>query len=103
MKTKMQLIIGLIIIVFGSCQKGNSNDYQSIGKITGPDIRMCACCGGWYIQIDGVTYEFDSLPNNTNIDLQKGVFPIMVKLDWQLSNGIACPDKRIIIQRIAKE
>ena len=103
MKTKTLLIIGLIIIGFVCCRKVNNNDYQSIGKITGPDIRMCACCGGWYIQIDGVTYEFDSIPMNSNIDLQKDTFPILVKLDWQLSNQIACPDKRIIIKRITKE
>jgi len=28
---------------------------------------------------------------------------LVVKLDWQLSNIIECPNKRISIQRIAKE
>ena len=103
MKTKILLAICLIILCFVCCQKGINNDYQSNGIITGPDIRMCACCGGWYIQIDGSTYEFDSLPGNSNIDLQKDSFPILVKLDWQLSNQIACPDKRITVIRIIKE
>lgn len=103
MKTKFLLSICLIITCFVCCQKANTNDYQSNGIITGPDIRMCPCCGGWYIQIDSLTYEFDSIPSNSNIDLQKDSFPILVKLDWQLSNQIACPDKRIIIKRIMKE
>jgi hypothetical protein len=66
---------------------------------------MCPspCCGGWFIKIDSLTYEFDSLPGNSNIDLAKETFPLAVKLDWQLSNTIECPNKRITIQRIAIE
>ena len=103
MKTKFLLAICLMMICFVCCQKENNNGFQSNVIITGPDIRMCACCGGWYIQIDSLTYEFDSMPRNSNIDLQQDSFPIAVKLDWQLSNQIACPDKRIIIKRIKKE
>lgn len=99
-----KLLIGVFLIIgFVGCQKQNSNDFQSTGKITGADVRMCACCGGWYIQIDNVTYEFDSMPVGSNIDLQKETFPIMVKLDWQLSTQVACPDKKIDILRIVKE
>jgi len=36
------------------------------------------------------------------IDLQKDTFPILVKLDWELSGKAACPDKRITILRISK-
>lgn len=103
MKSKITLLIGIIIGGFFGCSHEIIKDYQSNGKITGPDIRMCACCGGWYIQIDNLTYEFDSLPVNSNIDLQKETFPVLVKLDWQLSDKGACPDKRITIQRIVKE
>jgi hypothetical protein len=97
------ILVGCIFIL-GSiigCRKGN-NDYKSNGKIMGPDTRDCACCGGWYIEIDSSTYEFDSIPNNSNIDLQKDSYPIFVKLDWKLSDGIACPYKRITIQRITR-
>ena len=55
------------------------------------------------IQIDNVTYEFDTLPAGSTIDLQKETFPIMVKLDWQLSTKSACPDKKIDILRIVKQ
>ena len=103
MKTKFLPVSCFIIICFVCCQKANNNDYQSNGIITEPDIRMCPCCGGWYIQIDGSTYEFDSLPSKSNMNLQKDSFPILVKLDWQLSNQIACPDKRITVIRIIKE
>ena len=66
---------------------------------------MCPspCCSGWFIKIDSLMYEFDTLPTNSNINLEKETFPLMVKLDWQLLNIIECPNTRITIQKIAKE
>lgn len=92
----------LLLLGLSYCHKEDNNGYKSHGKITGPDIRLCACCGGWYIDIDSTTYEFDSLPDKT-INLQKDTFPIYVKLDWKLSDKIACPNRRITIQKIIKE
>ena len=106
---KYNILFGLGIIIFGviNCQKqkDNTDNYRSIGTITGQDVRMCPspCCSGWFIKIDSLTYEFDTLPTNSNINLEKETFPLMVKLDWQLSNIIECPNKRITIQKIAKE
>ena len=106
-----KILLGFCLITFGFlfCQKQKENtdnySYKSIGTITGPDIRLCPspCCGGWFIKIDSLTYEFDSLPDNSNIKLEKETFPLVVKLDWQLSSTIECPNKRITIQKIAKE
>lgn len=98
MKIANVLII-VLLMGFVCCQKGNRDDYQSIGEITGPDIGMCICCGGWHIIIDSVTYNFDSIPANSSIDLQKVTFPLFIKLDWQLSVPNHCP-KWITIQRI---
>jgi hypothetical protein len=108
-KMNYKTLLGLCLIIFGFLfcqkQKENTDNYKSIGAITGQDIRMCPspCCSGWFINIDSLTYEFDSLPNNSNIKLEKETFPLVVKLDWQLSNTIECPNKRITIQKIAKE
>jgi hypothetical protein len=94
----------IVLVIFG-CHKEKNSDYQSTGTITGPDYRMCPspCCSGWFIIIESLTYEFDSLPASSNISLDKEAFPLNVKLDWQLLNTIDCPNKRITIQRIAKE
>jgi hypothetical protein len=103
MKSKTIFGISALLIVLICCHKANYTAYSSNGIITGPDIRMCACCGGWYIQIDSTTYEFTALPDNSGINLDKETFPVYVKLDWQLSNLTGCPDKKITIQRIKKE
>ena len=76
---------------------------SSVGIITGPDLRMCACCGGWYIRIDGISYEFDSLPSDSKINLQNEKFPVTVKIDWQLSDLTACPDKKMVIQKVTMQ
>ena len=100
---KIISVVGILIFGLICCHKEDNKSYASQGKITGPDVRMCACCGGWYIEIDNLTYEFDSIPAGSGINLQKDSFPILVKLDWQLSDKIGCPLKKITIQRIRKE
>lgn len=69
--------------VFSSCRVSQSDVFQSNGKIAGPDYRMCACCGGYYIVIDTTTYDFDSLPQNANFSLKNATYPIYVKLNWK--------------------
>ena len=100
MKIKPLVLIIIIMAVFAFCHKDN---YMSEGIIIGPDLRDCACCGGWYIKIDTTTYEFESLPANSKIDLQNEQFPIIVSLNWQLSQRAACPSKFIDILAIRKE
>jgi len=104
---KYKTLLCVCFIVFGliTCREDKSYEYMSAGTITGPDLRMCPspCCSGWYIVIDDTTYEFDTLPAASNINLDKETFPLKVKLDWQILNTINCPNARISIQRIAKE
>jgi hypothetical protein len=102
MRIKPGTAILLIVFLLTLCKREPDN-YESKGTIIGPDLRDCACCGGWYIKIDTTEYEFDSLPNETDIDLLKDTFPIKVKLDWELSDRMPCPYKWVIITRIIKE
>jgi hypothetical protein len=98
LKRKILLLV-VFMITLTFCGK---DIYLSQGTIIGPDLRMCACCGGWYILIDTTTYEFESLPLNSKIDLQSETFPLNVKLDWEISDRVACPNKYITILRIEK-
>ena len=102
MGIKSVAVILLFTLELALCRKETDN-FKSRGIITGPDLRDCACCGGWYITIDTTDYEFDSLPVNSNIDLGKETFPVYVKLDWQLSDRPPCSYKRVVISRIMKE
>ena len=97
-RTKVLLSVFLVITLL--CCKTDDIKYQSEGLILGPDLRMCACCGGWLITIETITYRFDSLPRKSNIDLQKATFPMKVLLNWSFSNNSACSENPIEIQEI---
>lgn len=97
---KLLIILSLTIGVISSCEKEES--YQSSGVITGPDMRFCACCGGYFIEIDDSTYNFDDLPSSSDIDLIEDTFPIEVNLNW--TNDRICGDIQYIeITKIAKQ
>ena len=102
MRTLFIITASVLLTGFSLCHR-ESDEFMSRGTITGPDLRDCACCGGWYIEIDTLVYEFDVLTENSGIDLAKETFPIKVKLDWKLSEKVTCSNTRIDIQRIAKE
>src|SRR5665647_60091 len=95
-----KVIVVIMMIGFTTCSKVNDT-YMSKGVITGQDYRMCACCGGWIINIEGENYLFESIPANSSFVLEKEPLPISVQLDWQLTPG-SCPSNRITIQRIKK-
>jgi hypothetical protein len=83
-----------------SCDR-KAEEYSSKGVITGQDMRMCACCGGWIINIEGENYLFDALPTNSSLSLEKESFPLSVLLNWELVMG-GCPSNRIRVTGIKK-
>lgn len=101
MKSLFFIFILFSILGLSLCHK-ETDHYQSEGSILGPDLRDCACCGGWIIRIDSAEYEFEYLPDHSNIDLQKEIFPVQVRLDWKLADKPVCPLNKIVIFRIKK-
>lgn len=101
MKALQTLIVGFILVaVFAACHK-DEHTYQSTGTITGPDYRECICCGGYFIEMNDSTYNFETLPDGTDIDLNTAEFPVPVKLDWSYDRK--CGDIQYIsISRIEK-
>jgi hypothetical protein len=72
------------------------------GAITGPDVRECSCCGGYFIEIENITYRFFELPANSEIDLINARFPVYVRLDWQ-NDPNACLGDEIFVMRIERK
>ncbi len=80
---KIKQVVLAILMLTGivlSCEKEDS--YKSTGVITGFDMRECICCGGYFIEIGDFTYNFDTLPSSSQINLATDTFPINVNLDW---------------------
>ena len=58
------------------------------GKIIGLDLRLCACCGGWFIEIGTDTLRTFALPDDFKID-PLADFPVEVCLSYEY-NAAAC-------------
>lgn len=100
MKRIISAALFMFLLVFASCSM-DEDEFRSNGTITGYDTRKCPCCGGYFIDIDKVTYPFFNLPNNSTLNLDNPTFPIYVKLDWT-KDANACLGDEIIVTRIEK-
>ena len=80
MKTRFILSFVLITILSG-CKK-NATTYSDSGTLTGFDYRMCACCGGIFLESDTKMYHIESLPGMSNEDFNKILFPKRIRYNW---------------------
>lgn len=85
MKTTIFLLFFSTLLIF-SCEK---DKYESSGTITRADMAMCACCGGYFIDINGKQYRFDKSELPSNFTFTDDQLPLHVELDWEL-NTEAC-------------
>ncbi len=94
----MLLMVGTFLAVLATCDKNDLG--YSDATITGSDMRECMCCGGWYIEIDGSTYRFNTLPPGSGVDLNTSKLPLKVMVKWQKSPQ-PCLGDEIIINEIS--
>lgn len=91
------LLISTLLIF--SCEK---EKYQSTGIITGPDMRMCPCCGGYFIDIDGSVYNFDKTELPGDFTFNDDQLPLNVELNWKLKTDGCIEYNWIEISKIRK-
>lgn len=90
--------VSLLILI--SC--GKKKDLMSEGNIIGQDAALCACCGGWFIEIDNNTYRFNNLPEDSELDLMDASFPVSVQLEW-IVDSVGCIGDEILINELKKK
>ncbi len=83
MKKHCILFLFTLALATIACNKKNDNDTLEAATITQQDLSLCACCGGYFIEIDGIKRRFETLPSNSTIDLQTSTLPLAVKVRWQ--------------------
>ena len=91
----------IVLSILSGCKKYENppqDDGFSNGVITGVDLRMCDCCGGWYIKIDTVQYRFFDIPDSLHFSLDNAVYPIPVKLKWKLKEQPCMGDLIDVLQ-----
>lgn len=86
MHSKFLILLACIFIAL-SCEK---SQFENTGTITGADMALCACCGGYFVEIEGIKYRFtkSELPSGFTFDDNK--LPLKVNLNWEL-NPTVCP------------
>ena len=104
MKHTLVLFLALLMVA-PSCKKTSKSTvtYTNTATITGPDLTMTFCSGGYWIAIDGVAAatRLNVLPAGSGIDLATATFPIHVKLNWQYTSS-PDPCGIITVDAIAK-
>lgn len=85
MKPLFVLIAALLL--FSCMPKKQEQYYQAAGTITGYDLTMCACCGGYLVKMEGndSVYRFYHFPGGTDIDSTH--FPTKVKFNYLKTSG----------------
>ena len=100
MKKLIPLIFLFVIVLLSEGCK-EEKEWMNQGSITGYDLRLCACCGGFFIEIDNETYRFYELPSNTEVAFtNETVFPVEVNIDWHPDEN-ACLGDEIIVDEMA--
>jgi len=79
-----------LLILFSLNIGCNDDDetFDSTGVITGFDATLCACCGGWIIEIDidgdPKNYRINSIPDTFVIE--EDDLPIEVKFNYSIES-----------------
>lgn len=98
-----RIMICFLLLSVASCSKSGTKGYKFNASIIGLDARACACCGGYFISIDGLEkngyFLADKFPDG--FVLEPGVhFPVRIYLEW-VKNPNTCVPNGIIIQKIS--
>lgn len=105
----ISIILLLTLFANNSCKReatsnrGATNTNDAI--LTGPDQRVCLCCGGMMITFNGETKpytgEFRQISNVSDLGITpQDTFPIYVNVDWKEDTTNVC--KWIFITRIKR-
>jgi hypothetical protein len=95
------IILSLVLAFTAmSCEKP---DYKNTGTITGQDVTLCACCGGYFIDINGTQYRFDKSTLPGNFTFEDKQLPLNVELDWELRTEMCKDFNWINITKIRKQ
>ncbi len=99
MKAKFFLLLISLLLIL-SCEK---EKYESTGIIIGADMSLCACCGGYFIDITGTQYRFEKSELPTGFTFDDNLLPLTIELNWD-SKTDGCKDSNWInILKIRKK
>ncbi len=99
MKAKNFIILISSLLIL-SCEK---EKYESNGTITGADMTLCACCGGYFIDISGTQYRFEKSDLPSGFSFEDNLLPLAVELNWDAKTDVCKDFNWIKISKIRKK
>jgi hypothetical protein len=69
---------------------------ETHANIIGYDMRLCACCGGWWFDIQGDTLRTMDLPGDFESQIDQNAFPIPVLISWDRVNLSPCLQEELV-------
>lgn len=100
MKSMLLLFLMIFTAMNFSCDKA---EYEYTATITGADMAMCACCGGYFIEIDGFQYRFEKSELPLGFTFEDKQLPLEVELNWELKTNVCTGFYWISISRIKRK
>lgn len=72
------------LLLFAACNDNDDSEYTlSNGLVIGADMRLCMCCGGWWIEINKDTLRLMNAPSEFNEQMIEMEMPVPVALEWK--------------------
>ena len=85
---KYLLLFFAFSLIFIHCEKEETAcPGLKAGRIIGPDLSLCACCGGWFIEVGTDTLRTFTLPGDFKIGSSTD-FPVEVCLSYEPNAGV---------------
>ena len=99
-----QRIKNILILSFFVMQLSCSDSPIIWNKATiiGPDLSMCPCCGGWFVDIEGQQLLMFDWPENARLQHENQTFPLPVKIVWEIPDN-SCRSDLIVVKDIRKD
>jgi len=83
-------VLLLALLVAASCNKPNTPPPGWVrATFTGPDLRMCVCCGGFYFTANGKKFRALDVVKNTVLD-EHTKFPHDYFIKYDIPSGSFC-------------
>jgi hypothetical protein len=102
MKSLIKALLVVLPAFLVACDGNSDGDKKfSRGKITGYDMTLCACCGGYVVEIDGGQYRFseDDIRGENPFNTWDIDYPVHVFIEWSAKNN-DCSGHRIDVFKI---
>jgi len=65
-------------------------------------MAMCACCGGYFIEIEGTKYRFEKSELPDGFTFEDNELPLTVELNWKIKTEVCTGFNWIKISKIRK-